>query len=409
MILRSDVYDYTIGKKALWVYGGPGDPTVRRYDKKTFEQRFTLSGHTAPVIKVISDKDTIYSLGGEGDETLRVWDIKTGRLQGVIEDRCGILDVKTDTHFIYTRSRRQKDEANPWSTANTVRVWDKQHFKEAAVFTDPAGIGDVFSDENFIYTKGGYRAPTVTYSGPKNMLIVWDKNEFRQRASLAEPKGVGKVFFDGQYIYIIDGNKADGIRVWRKKTFEECAYLDRHSREIIRLLYDDDHLYSASWDKTLRVWDKHSFEELAVLENLENVYTVRVDGRFIYYASEDNTVEVRDKKNFEKRHTLRGHETRVSAVFLDQNFVYTVGNYPDNSVRVWDKKRFRQQAVFVGPPRMRGVTVDQDCIFYLSPEQALKKWSKLPVPTTVQRIVAYGALTAMVLLTLYGAGFFALF
>jgi len=63
------------------------------------------------------------------------------------------------------------------------------------------------------------------------------------------------------------------------------------------LIYHKNKLYSGSWDKIIRIWDTDTREEIA---------------------------------------HLMGHTNSVSCLTIHENKLYSGGEFPDNTIRVWN-------------------------------------------------------------------------
>ena len=75
----------------LTLASGGWDETVRLWDVKTGENKFTRSGHKGSVYSVAFSPDgsTFASGGGYEDNTIRLWDTRTGKHLQTLEGHTG--------------------------------------------------------------------------------------------------------------------------------------------------------------------------------------------------------------------------------------------------------------------------------------------------------------------------------
>lgn len=108
------------------------DLTVNLWDAKTRKIRFSLTGHSLWISKVVFSPDSRLLASGSGDDTLRLWSVNDGSLLAILKGHTGrIIDAAFSPDSKWLASV---------SGDGTVRIWNTETGREKGRLTDYSGL-----------------------------------------------------------------------------------------------------------------------------------------------------------------------------------------------------------------------------------------------------------------------------
>uniref|UniRef100_A0A3Q2Z7G7 Lissencephaly-1 homolog n=1 Tax=Hippocampus comes TaxID=109280 RepID=A0A3Q2Z7G7_HIPCM len=285
-----------------------GGPAARKRDPKEWiprpPERYALSGHRAPVTRVVFHPVLSVMVTSSEDATIKVWDYEAGDFERTLK---GHTDSVQDVSFDQTGKLLASCSADM-----TVKLWDFQGFE-------------------CIRTMHGH-----------------DHN-------------VSSVAIMPNADHIVSASRDKTIKMWEVAT-GYCVKTFAGHREWVRMVRpnpDGSLIASCSNDQTVRVWAVLSKECKAELREHEHAYStpappphydasllvghdnwvrgvlVHPGGGFILSCADDKTLRVWDYKNKRCAKTLSAHEHFVTSLDFHKSAPYVATGSVDQTVKVW--------------------------------------------------------------------------
>lgn len=141
--------------------------------------------------------------------------------------------------------------------------------------------------------------------------------------------------------HLISASKDKTIKVWDITNGMELLTLTGHSRPVNGLAVTPDgrYLLSTSGDKTVKKWDLASGTEVATWQGhtrIVNTIAVTPDGQRALSAGNDRTVKVWDAATGQQLASLEGHRDSVKDVTITPDGRYALSAADDRRIRIWD-------------------------------------------------------------------------
>ena len=265
---------------------GSRDGNIYLSDLNTGELKFTLTGHSEDVERVVFSPDgKILASSSYIDETVRIWDVHTGEHKRTLTEHTGDIEG-------LAFSPDGKTLASSGSGDGTIRFWD--------VHT---------GDQKHAVTGNAYDVHSVAFNPDGKFVAKWAWRwcysilgcghrialENIQRTPITDASCL--VFsLDGKTLACAGGID---IRLQDAHTGEEKMRLTGHTwgMHSMALSPDGDILASGSEDMTIRLWDMHTGEHKRTLNgHTHRVYSVAFspDGKTLASGSDDNTIRLWD-------------------------------------------------------------------------------------------------------------------
>lgn len=275
-------------------------------------EKYALSGHRAPVTKVLFHPIFSLVISASEDSTLKVWDFETGDFERTLK---GHTDSVQDIAF-----DAQGKLLVSCSADMSIKVWDFQTY-------------------DCIKTLQGH-----------------DHN-------------VSSVCFVPSGDHIISSSRDKSIKMWEVAT-GYCVKTYKGHREWVRMVrvYSDQYIASCSNDQTVRVWalqtkdcklelreHDHVVECLAwapesatgAINEAANEDNKSEGGKFIgpflASGSRDKTIKIWDVTSGSCLFTLVGHDNWVRGLVFHPGGKYLLSASDDKTMRVWDLAHKRCQ------------------------------------------------------------------
>jgi WD40 repeat protein len=173
--------------------------------------------------------------------------------------------------------------------------------------------------------------------------------------------------------YSFSGDSAGVIEVWEWATGQIKVTLADHRHVVCALAIGGDKLISAAGDRRVYVWDWQAGVQLYALSFKEWVEAAVVNEEYILLAS-GNEVLVWNWVNDEYIRTLSGHEGKVYAVTVKENYAFTTSL--DKTVRVWDWKTGEHIRTLIGHTNwVSAVAVSGEHVLSGSRDTTVKVWN----------------------------------
>lgn len=236
----------TLTRKMLC--SGSQDKTIKIWSLETFSSTKTLYGHTSEVNSLVLFEGSEVLVSGGEDRSVRVWDLNTLAMLASLEQAhlSGIFRV------------RQLDAGDSFITASrdrTMKVWLSSTWQARRTLAPPHYDG--VSDVAVAPKKGCFFSASRDRS-----MRRWDCKTLESDLQLAHAQGdwLTALSLSVSEDVLFSGGKDSIIKVW------DCDLhckdmLQGHRGPISDLLTIDNHLFSASHDRTVRVWKIDHFDD----------------------------------------------------------------------------------------------------------------------------------------------------
>lgn len=226
---------------------GSQDKTIKIWSLETFSSTKRLYGHTSEVNSLVLFEGSEVLVSGGEDRSVRVWDLNTLAMLASLEQAhlSGIFRV------------RQLDSGDSFITASrdrTMKVWLSSTWQARRTLAPPHYDG--VSDVAVAGKKGCF------FSASRDRSIRrWDCKTLESDLQLAHAQGdwLTALALSVSEEVLFSGGKDSIIKVWDGDL--HCKdMLQGHRGPISDLLTIDNHLFSASHDRTVRVWKIDHFD-----------------------------------------------------------------------------------------------------------------------------------------------------
>ncbi|CAM6093625.1 unnamed protein product [Calypogeia fissa] len=254
------------------------------------EQKGSLEGHRDYVTALAVCGD--YLLSASFDKTIRVWSLEDNALRQTLEGHSIVVMALAVDH-------------------NTSRCFS----------------GD---------TGGKICAWKIGEGIAEPLLATWqDHDDWRYTGVASLAVSVDEILYSGS------GDRT--IKAWSLQNFSQLGTMEGHKGLVSALLVDGELLYSGSWDGTIRVWWRNDQSLVAVLggnttsnPSLGGVRTLCMSDSFLFAGRDSGAIQVwRDEECLT---TVKAHDTVVSSVYVEGDFLYT-GSW-DEQIKAWQVDQF---------------------------------------------------------------------
>ena len=380
------------------MFTGGADKIVRAWnlpDAKTPERQY--SGHTAAVNAVALSADGKFLASAGDDETIRFWNQSNGQQTGLIGAHAGpvtslafhssgqVLSASTDGSIkLWQQPSEGKLLAHPGQVTSAVlspdgsrlltgcsdkqvRLWNLSNGQIERPFSGPS-LGVLCVAMNSSGTQAAAGSADKT-------LFVWNTTDAKEIRKFTLAAAVNSVAFSPDGKLLAGGLADNSIHLFDLAMGKEIKTITGHSGAVNALKFTNknDHLVSASADKTVQIWDIANAKPQIKLEHSGTVQALALskDGTRIAAGGTDKTVKV---------WTLAGQTTIttpadvLSVCFSPDESRLLVG-CADNKARVYGiDGRFLEFFPHEGPVHAVAFHSDGKRVFTAGADKTARMW-----------------------------------
>jgi WD40 repeat protein len=301
-------------------------------------ERFTLSGHTAPVYALAFLEGGKMLASGGDDKTLGLWDLSAVRDAQVPPRRqrlgrpTGTIVAVSCTSDGKTLVSGGTDQKLTWYS-HVGANWDLDADKGSPIFKPGQAVVAL------AFTGNGKTLAVATAA----RTFLWDVDEGSEKLTLQGEVAVSSVAFTPDGKVLATGSKRGTVKLWDATTgaaLDEPKDESQKPRAVNSVAFAEDGktLAWGSDDTTVRLWDVENKKMKALQGHTGTTFAVVFGqgGKTLATAGSDKTVRVWDTGSGSERATFKGHTDRVQAVAFapDGRTVASAG--ADHTVKLWD-------------------------------------------------------------------------
>lgn len=309
------VTSVAISQKGDFLISGSDDRTVRIWDLKSGQEKYSLKGHRSGIGYVVLSPDGKLGLSACG-ELIIVWDIHKGVERSQLVGR-NDLQHFAGIHFAVLSPKRRlvlTQSHDPISSKVFAYLWDISGGEITTLRWLPKNVAYqrpeycIFSpDEHYIISANNTNTLSIWDIQGVSIGYGGDKVIPETRCIggvLAREKILGRITClnispNGQLLAFGSHDDEEGylISVWNLEKEQQVCYLNGHQGIVRTIAFSPDgqFLISGGDDKTVRVWKISDEKEIYCLEgHLGSITSVAlsVDGRYVASGSRDKTVRI---------------------------------------------------------------------------------------------------------------------
>lgn len=309
-------------------------------------ERYSLSGHRAPVTRVIFHPVYSVMVSASEDATIKVWDYETGDYERTLK---GHTDSVQDIAF---------DHTGKWlvscSADMTIKQWDFQGYECVKTMH-----GHDHNVSSVTFMPSG---DSIVSASRDKTIKMWElATGYCVKTYTGHRDWVRMVRVDPSGTLLASCSNDQTVRVWVVATKECKAELREHEHVVECIAWSTEvshpavneaagndvkkgqrsgpFLISGSRDKTIKMWDVSTSMCLFTLighDNWVRGLLFHPGGKFIISASDDKTLRVWDIKNRRNAKTLDAHQHFVTSLDFHRNSPFAISGSVDQTIKVWE-------------------------------------------------------------------------
>jgi WD40 repeat protein/serine/threonine protein kinase len=321
------------GPAPFIVVGNMPDNTVKIWDAASGKEVRTFEGDASMVNAVACSPDGKLVASGSGlTGDIKIWDFASGKEIHALKGHAGGIVTLA---FSPDAKRLAAASLDQGKLKGEVKLWDVKTAKE--VFALPGLLAVAFSSD-------GHRIASAVWNlfEPAEVRI-WNGTPGRDRLTLrSHTDWVNRIAFHPDNQHVASASSDKTIKIWDRATGREVRTLHGHTSRVFGVAYSPDGrlLASAGEDKTVRLWNASDGKESGVLvghRERVNGIAFSADGRRLASASTDKTVKVWDVETKKELRTLTGHAGAVNSVaYGPDGRRLASADYDDDTIKIWD-------------------------------------------------------------------------
>ncbi|CAK9300407.1 unnamed protein product [Gordionus sp. m RMFG-2023] len=323
-------------------------------------EKYVLSGHRAPVTKVLFHPLYSYIVSSSEDATIKIWDFESGEFEKSLKGHTdSVQDIAFDSLGKLLAS---------CSADMSIKIWDFQSFECVRTLQGhDHNVSSITFTPNGDYLLSASRDKTVK---------IWEVNTGYCLTTLyghREWVRCVKVSTDGSHFATCSNDQT--IRIWTFGSKECKAELKDHDHVVECIIWaplnsykyiqeaisnsnlepiKNSHdttknqylqnttlniLISGSRDKSIKIWDTHSAYCLFTLHGHDNWIrglVVHPGGKYLLSASDDKTVRIWDIVNKRCLKMLVAHSHFCTSIDFHKTAPFVVTGSVDQTIKIWE-------------------------------------------------------------------------
>ncbi|KAK2711126.1 lissencephaly-1 homolog isoform X2 [Artemia franciscana] len=316
-------------------------------------ERYSLSGHRAPVTKVAFHPVFSVAVSASEDATIKIWDYESGEFERTLKGHTdSVQDVAFDQPGKLLASCSADLSIKLWdfTTYDCIKTLHGHDHNVSSITFVPTG--------DFLLSAS--RDKTIKFWEVATGFCVKTLSGHREWVRSV------RVFFDGSLIASCSNDQT--VRIWVMST-KECKMELRDHEHVVECIawapeasvgaisegastaggsvqidnrrgnYAGPFIASGSRDKTIKIWDASTGLCLFTLVGHDNwVRSLQFHhgGKYLLSASDDKTVRVWDLKSRRCLKTLEAHQHFCTSIDFHRSAPYVISGSVDQTVKVWE-------------------------------------------------------------------------
>ena len=297
---------------------GGSDNTVRLWDARTGDIRWTLLGHTRAVTAVAFSPDGRTLVSAGSDETSRLWNPHTGQLRRII------TKYTYDIEEIVFSPDGNTFATSGETRSQTIRLWD---FQTGEPRNTLSGRAVAFSpDQKTIASVGDWENETIR---------LWDFQTGELREIFGFGGSVLSIAFSPDGGTLVSGH-SQVLQLWDPHTGNRRETLTGNG-DFVAFSPDGRTLASGNW-RSVQFWNPHTGQRLKTLTGFtDEMRTVAFSPTGVLLASgSDDTINLWDPKTGQHLNVLTGHTARINSIAFSPDGSMLASGSSDDTICLWD-------------------------------------------------------------------------
>ncbi|XP_017779190.1 PREDICTED: lissencephaly-1 homolog [Nicrophorus vespilloides] len=309
-------------------------------------ERHSLSGHRAPVTRVIFHPVFNLMVSSSEDATIKVWDFEAGEYERTMKGHTdSIQDIAFDAQGKLLAS---------CSADMSIKLWDFQTYECIRTM-----LGHDHNVSSVAFLPAG---DFVVSSSRDKTIKMWEvANGYCVKTFTGHRDWVRMVRSSADGSLLATCSNDQTVRVWAVSSKECRQELRGHDHVVECVAWAPESashpinegagadnrkgahmgpfLASGSRDKNIRIWDVGAGVCLITLighDNWVRGCVFHPGGKFLVSASDDKTLRVWDLRNKRCQKTLEAHKHFCTSVDFHKSHPFVISGSVDQSVKVWE-------------------------------------------------------------------------
>lgn len=311
-------------------------------------ERYELSGHRAPVTRVIFHPVYSLALSASEDATIKVWDYESGDFERTMK---GHTDAVQDIAFDHTGKLLASCSADM-----SIRLWDCTTYECIRTMQ-----GHDHNVSSLCFMPSG---DFLVSSSRDKTLKMWEvATGYCVKTYIGHQEWAREVRVSPDGSLLASCSNDQRIRVWVASTKECKVELRGHEHVVECISWAPDvalshiaeacgiekkkgaptpgpFLVSGSRDKTIKLWDALTGACLMTLIGHDNWVRGLCfhpgGGKVIISCADDKTIRIWDFKNRRCQKTLEAHTHFVTTLDFHKSAPYVVSGSVDQTIKIWE-------------------------------------------------------------------------
>ncbi|KAL1123227.1 hypothetical protein AAG570_002314 [Ranatra chinensis] len=303
---------------------------------KKFKRYAVLDTHLLPITNAAFDHQGTMCLTGSYDRTCKVWSVHDG-----VE--AATLSGHTNVVFSVAFIPQHQNRVVTGSFDRTAKVWDWEITNGDSMMVSLEG-----HSAEVVALAMDSTSPNIATGSMDSMAKIFDLGTGVELSTLVgHTKPVIRVVFGDNML--VTASFDSTVRLWDMRKRPSCvSVLQGHSAEISGCVLSPDGLLLAtsSLDGTAKIWDLRSTIFIATMDHTDEVLDIGFDsnGRRLVTCCSDCNIKIWDVKcgNFVLPSTVcLGHTDEVSKVSFSPDGTCVLSASADCTAKLWDSDNGR--------------------------------------------------------------------